>query len=107
MLATPRDKRDALQALNMMNDGLVRESADAFARRVAREAGTDPTQRIERAYRIALSRLPSAEEWSVGLRALAELTGSWAKHGQKDAAERALATYCHALLNSAAFVAID
>jgi hypothetical protein len=97
----------ASQALNLMNDALVRESAATFARRVSREAGADPTQRIERAYWIALSRPPTAEERRLGLRALEELTESWAKHGQKDAAERALATYCHALLNSAAFVAID
>ena len=59
----------ALQALNLMNDGLVRESADAFARRVMREAGTDPAGRIERAYWIAFSRPLTAEERGVGLRA--------------------------------------
>jgi len=100
----------ASQALHMMNDALVQQLAGAFARRVAREAGADPTRRIERAYWIALSRPPTKEERTVGLRALAELTRSWAKHGrrgQDDPAGRALATFCHALLNSAAFVTID
>jgi len=100
----------ASQALNMMNDALVQQLAGAFARRVAKEAGTEPARRIERAYWIAFSRPPTTEERTVGLRALTELTRSWAKHGRlggEDPASRALATFCHALLNSAAFVTID
>src|SRR5207249_49345 len=71
----------ASQALHMMNDTLVQQLASAFARRVAREAGADPTRRIERAYWIAFSRPPTTEERTVGLRALAKLTQSWAKVG--------------------------
>jgi hypothetical protein len=97
----------ALQALNMMNDAIVRELAGAFARRVAREVGADPVGRVERTYWVALSRPPTAEERTVGLRALAELTRAWAGNGQEDAAARALGTFCHAVLNSAAFVAVD
>jgi hypothetical protein len=51
----------ASQALHMMNDALVQQLAGAFARRVAKEAGADPTRRIERAYWIALSRPPTTE----------------------------------------------
>jgi len=100
----------ASQALNMMNDALVQQLAGAFARRVDKEAGADPARRIERAYWIAFSRPPTTEERTIGLRALAELTRSWANHGRagrEDPAVRALATFCHALLNSAAFVTID
>jgi mono/diheme cytochrome c family protein len=97
----------ASQALNLMNDGLVRQLAGAFAGRVAREAGADPAGRIERAYRIALSRPPTAEERTVGLHALAELTRAWTGRGQEDPSGRALATFCHALLNSAAFLTVD
>jgi mono/diheme cytochrome c family protein len=100
----------ASQALNLLNDGLVRQLAGAFARRVAREAGADPSGRIERAYRIALSRPPTPDERTIGLRALAELTRSWAKHcrpGQDDPADRALATFSLTLLNSAAFLTVD
>ena len=77
-----------LQALNLMNDGLVRESAEAFARRVMREAGADPAARIERAYWIAFARPPTAEERGVGLRALEELTKEWAKVGPASRAGR-------------------
>src|SRR5262249_18360043 len=97
----------ALQALNLMNDSLVRELADAFACRVAREAGAEASQRIERAYWIALSRPPTPQERGIGLRILAEMTEAWARHDQENAADRALATFCHAVLNSAAFLAID
>jgi hypothetical protein len=100
----------ASQALNMMNDAQVQKLAAAFARRVAKEAGADPARQVERAYWIALSRPVTTEERTVGLRALADLTRSWAKHsrpGQEDPADRALVTFCHALLNSAAFVTID
>jgi hypothetical protein len=97
----------ASQALNMMNDALVQQLASAFARRIAKETGADSARRIERAYWMALSRPPSTEERTVALRALAELTQSWAKHGLEKPADRALTTFCHALLNSAAFVTID
>jgi hypothetical protein len=100
----------ASQALNLMNDALVRELAGAFARRVAEEAGADPARRIERAYWIALSRPPTMEEHTIGVRALAELTQAWAQQsrpGPADPADRALATFCHALLNSAAFLTVD
>jgi cytochrome c553 len=114
----------ASQALNLMNDALVRQLAGALADRLAREAGADPSGRVERVYRIALSRPPTTEERTVGVRALAELTRAWAKVGpasragprlvplgsrdlQEDPGGRALATFCHALLNSAAFLTVD
>jgi hypothetical protein len=107
----------ASQALNLKNDTLVRQLAGAFARRVAREAGANPAGRIERAYWIALSRPPTTEERTVGIRALADLTQAWAgrarlppsqgQPGPEEPADRALATFCHALLNSAAFLTVD
>ena len=97
------------QALNLMNDAFVQKLAGAFAQRVAKEAGSDPADRIDRAYWIALSRPPAAEEppWAC---ALNELTQSWATRsppGEENPPERALSTYCHLLLNSAAFLTVD
>jgi mono/diheme cytochrome c family protein len=100
----------ASQALNMLNDAQVRRLAGAFARRVAEEAGADPAGRVERAYWVALSRPPTTEERTVGVRALDELTQAWGKQnppGPEDPAGRALVTYCHALMNSAAFLTVD
>ena len=82
----------------------------AFAERVAAEAGPDPGRQIDRAYRTALGRPPTPEERAVSLLALAELTQAWGRQdlpGRHDPHRRALGTFCHAMLNSAAFLAVD
>jgi hypothetical protein len=109
-----RDSNVAPQALHLMNNGMVQQLAEHFAQRVSREAGTDPVQRIDRAYWIALSRPPSAEESALGLGALSKLADKWARHLEgaarpsREAAQRkALTTYCHALMNSAGLLYVD
>ncbi len=109
-----RDSTVAPQALHLMNNGMVQELAGHFARRVRREAGADPAKQVETAYWIALSRPPSAEERKVGVGALRTFADGWEKHlaaagkAERDAAGRkALATFCHALMNSAGFLYVD
>jgi mono/diheme cytochrome c family protein len=104
-----RDSTVAPQALHLMNNGMVQRLAEEFARRVRRHAGTDPARQVEWAYLIALSRPPSGEEKQLGMRVLAELAAVWIKQpSDADAAElRALTTYCHTILNSAAFLFVD
>ena len=51
-----------LQALAMYNGSFVSEEAGHFADRVRKEAGTENTKQIGRAFDIALSRPPSADE---------------------------------------------
>jgi cytochrome c553 len=109
-----RDSVVALQALELMNSATVHQLAEHFARRLRRQAGQDPARQIELGYLIALGRQPGEEEKQVGLSALAGLTREWAKQrdvsGNPDAeaaGQRALATYCHALLNSAGFLYVD
>jgi hypothetical protein len=109
-----RDSTVAPQALYLMNNGMVQQLAEQFARRVSREAGADPAKQIDRAYLIALSRLPGDEEKQVGLRALGKLADEWARQpaasGKPDreaAGLKALTTYCHALVNSAGFLYVD
>lgn len=105
-----RDSTVALQALHLMNNGMVQKLAERFAERVRREAGDDPMARIERAYLIALNRPPTTEERNLGRDALAELRDQWTKAAQLnpgDAAQRALTTYCHTIVNSAAFLYVD
>ena len=109
------DSTVASQALHLMNDGLVRRLAERFADRVIREAGSDSTRQIERVYQTALSRRPTVEERSIGQQALDRLTAHWADrlHKQKSAAapeeaeRRALANFCHTIINSAAFLYVD
>jgi len=104
-----RDSTVAPQALHLMNNGTVQRLAEDFARRVRREAGTEPAKQVERAYAIALSRTPSEREKQLGLSALAGLSSTWSKQfpNHEEASLRALTTYCHAILNSAAFLYVD
>ena len=92
----------APQALNLMNNGTVRELAGYFAGRLQTEAGTNTAQQVERAYWIALSRAPSDEERQASLKALARFA-QLAPHNS----HQALTEFCHMLINSAAFLYID
>ena len=104
----------APQALHLLNDTGIRELAARLAQRVRNLAGDDPVQQIERAYWITFSRPSSVEELADSRQILEQLTAQWAKQlataGQPatgEAERRALVTYCHTLLNSAAFLYID
>jgi hypothetical protein len=98
----------ATQALHLMNNGMVHQLSDNFAGRIQQDAGSDPAGWIERAYLIALSRPPSDEERIAGVKTLAQLTQLWkAKSDKADPERRALESFCHALINSAAFLYID
>jgi hypothetical protein len=127
----------ATQALHLMNNGWVDKLTSHFAERVWKEGGGDPQKQIEQAFWIALSRPPSEEEKKVSLEALkrfgAEAAQSSVKgsapsavptpgggSAQKGSAEigspeaeqasvapKALQNFCHALVNSAAFLYID
>ena len=99
----------ATQALHLMNDSMIRKLADAFADRVAVEAGDDRDRQIDRAYLIALSRPPTAEPKKMGLDGLARLEKQWS-HAislPRNSRKQALSTYCHMILNSAAFLYVD
>lgn len=107
-----RDSTVAPQALHLMNNGMVEQLAGEFAKRVRRDAGGYPARQVEAVYVLALSRAPTAEEKKLGVEALERLADAWEKQltgeGVRDAAERkALATYCHAVMNSAAFLYVD
>lgn len=105
-----RDSTVALQALHLMNNGMVQNLAEQFAARVQREVGDDPAARIDRVYQIALNRPPTPDEKALGREALTQLTAKWSKTAKTkpaDAAFKALTTYCHTIVNSAAFLYVD
>lgn len=94
------------QSLMLMNNGHVRKLSAAFAARVsaiveAQNTNHDSTK-IETVYGLALSRRPTDQERRIGIAALKELESKW--QGNSD---KALETFCHAILNSAAFLYID
>ncbi len=101
-----RESTASPQALHLMNNGMVEQLAERFAARVDREAGPEPAKQVERVYLIALGRFPTEAERSLGREALRKLTEAWTG-SDAPAARKALTSYCHAILNSAAFLYVD
>jgi hypothetical protein len=104
----------APQALHLLNNAMVHELARHFADRVF-DAEPDQNEekaqvRIRSVYRLALSRFPTAEEQGAAMEALTKLQARWRiTDGATDesAARKALASFCHAIMNSAEFLYID
>lgn len=102
----------AQQALYLMNNSMVRSLADGFAKQVA-EASSDPEQQIQTVFLSALGRPASPEEVTEGRANLTELEKAWSDHlvaageSASGATQKALATYCHTILNTAGFLYID
>jgi hypothetical protein len=108
------DSTVASQALFLRNNAVVHELAGSFAERIRKLAGAETARQVDLIYRTALSRPPTEEESTIGVRAVAQLTDQWTRHlssqgqpSRDEAVQRALASYCHTILNSAAFVYID
>ena len=91
--STPRRRESTtpIQALSLFNSRFTLERADAFAGRVNREVGENVGQQVHRAYQLALTRDPDAEE----LRSAEAVVG---RHG--------LATLGRVLFNSNEFLFI-
>jgi hypothetical protein len=109
-----RDSTVAPQALHLLNNAMVHTLAEHIARRIDREAGTDSAKRVDLAYLIAFGRHPSDEELRLGVDTLARLAEQWANHRAEGGPPdhnanslKALATYCHAVINSASFLFVD
>jgi hypothetical protein len=60
----------ALQALELLNGPTSHRLADAFARRLEREAGSDHARQIERAYLLAVGREPTERENQLAMKFL-------------------------------------
>jgi hypothetical protein len=107
------DSLVAPQALHLLNDAAIREMAREFAVRIIRAVGDHPRLQVEKLYWIALSRPPTHEESELCLHSLSALTETVALDslplGQSKAenSQKALATLCHTLMNSASFLYID
>jgi hypothetical protein len=61
----------ALQALELLNGKTANRLAEALARRLEREAGSDRGAQVELAYRLAAGRVPTAKEKELALTFLA------------------------------------
>ncbi|NBW96897.1 MAG: DUF1553 domain-containing protein [Planctomycetia bacterium] len=80
-----------LQALNMMNGAFLLDQADRFAKRVEREAGSDPGLQVARAIELAFGRKASDRELAAGRELVAT-------HG--------LPILCRSLYNASEFITV-
>jgi hypothetical protein len=87
--ARRRESTTPIQALNLFNSRFTLEQSDAFAARVKSETGDDVTQQIQRAYLLALNRIPTTDE-------LGDVEPVVREYG--------LATLCRVLFNSNEFL---
>src|SRR5262249_45122672 len=69
----------APQALTLMNSPFALRAAHAFASRVAKEAGVDPAQRVDRALWLSLGRASTDDERKIALELLKRHTELHAK----------------------------
>jgi mono/diheme cytochrome c family protein len=104
----------ASQALHLLNNQMIRDLSIEFAKRVEKEVGNDRYRQVERTYQIALSRGPSNNEKLLALESIEKLTAAWKKQPADPKSDdnvkpetRALAAFCHVVMNSAGFVFVD
>jgi hypothetical protein len=102
----------APQALTFLNGEFIHLQAQAFAGRLALEAGDENAARLVRAYRLALARLPTDAELAAVLGFL-ERQQSQIAADAKGAMDpqavrlRALAAFCLVLLNANEFAYVQ
>ena len=87
----------APQALTLFNGEFVNRQAEQFAQRLLRDAGDEPAQQIDTAFRLALSRPPTAAESQAMRRFLEEESAATDRRA-------ALVQACRVILNLNEFV---
>lgn len=98
----------APQALTLLNGEFMHEQAAAMAGRLVREAGRDDAARVERAYLLAFSRLPTEKERTALLEFLDRQRGQIAADSPeaetvKNIDFKALTALCLVILNTNEF----
>jgi hypothetical protein len=103
----------AQQSLYLMNNAAIRQLSEVFAEQIASDTA-DPIGQVERVYLAALSRPATEEEKEIGTQAIVQLTAQWQQASEtegsdssNEASQKALAVFCHTIMNSAAFLYID
>ena len=106
----------ATQALTLFNGEFVNRQARHLAERLVREAGPDPRDQIDRAFRLALARPPTTEEQRSLLLFLedestkgpaAAGTAVDPKRAGEAASQEALVQMCRVIFNMNEFVYAD
>ena len=95
------------QSLTMLNDAFVLDQAGFLAGRVAEEKpGAKVEDQIQRAFALALSRQPDAEEleWCANFMERQTVRHESGTIASPEARQRALVNLCHMLMNSSEFL---
>jgi hypothetical protein len=105
----------APQALVLLNSSFTDQQAAAMAERLIREAGSDRAAQIDRAFRLAVSRPPSADEAAIAQAFVARQIDERNKlapaaspaPSPQDAGCQALTAFCKLVFNLNEFVYVD
>jgi hypothetical protein len=97
----------APQALALMNSPHIRDSAHAFAGRLARWWEQGASAVVRQAFLTALARLPDAEEEAAATAFLEAQQRSYAQDGKPQAEQLALADLCQVLFGLNEFLYLD
>jgi hypothetical protein len=97
----------APQSLMLLNDGFVHAQAEAFAARVAREAGSEKGAQITRAFQLVLQRDPIPTECTTSEAFLADQRRLSLAAKSDDPDRDALTSLCRALLNINEMIYVD
>jgi mono/diheme cytochrome c family protein len=108
------------QSLLLMNNGYMREYAEYFAERLQKEAPSDLKAQIDRAFRLAYGRHPSAKETARSTDFVNAQTAFYKEHpspleyavgpaskANADPSVLGLAALCHALMSANEFLYVD
>ncbi|MFM9962117.1 MAG: PSD1 and planctomycete cytochrome C domain-containing protein [Planctomycetaceae bacterium] len=102
----------APQSLMLMNNDFASDQSEALAAQVAREAGSVPAAQVRLAWRLTLGRDPSEAQIQSAITFLTEHAEQFAaqptdKKNPVTPTQRALASFCQALLISNSFLYVD
>jgi hypothetical protein len=99
----------APQALALLNDRFIRARAMDFARRIEREAGSEPEDQVTAAWGLALARVPSSDEARAGAEFIRSQLQRRAEREPNSGNNRnlALADFCQAMFGLNEFIYVD
>jgi hypothetical protein len=101
----------APQALELLNDGFVRDRAGDFARRLLSESGNSIEKSVDSAFRLALSRAPSDAEVKSSVAFVErQVQRRWERDKSVSGEEnrlRAMSDFCQAIFGLNEFIYVD
>ncbi|MEZ6122064.1 MAG: PSD1 and planctomycete cytochrome C domain-containing protein [Planctomycetaceae bacterium] len=103
-----RESTVALQALYMMNSPFLKETSEAFSKRLS-EFSSEPEQRVRHAYAVATAREPNADELKEAIEFVTDYRNELIGQGkqQPEAEQLAWTGFSRVLLSSSEFLYVD